>query len=319
MHLSKNKFFLNKDFIYGFKPLFSLINHSFWRSIFGPFFAFFFPLIFIIILGILLGYDQILGGALIIGPIAISVIILPNSIFEFKKSSLLKRIGSTPVKPLFFLITIGFYYVIVMIISLIWSFIFSLIMFSQYWEVGRVISAATETVPATLAPSFSKVLSVINWGGLIWGHLMSIMVGVSIGIVLSSFAKSSVMVISIGTMILISTEFSTGQVLPPAMVVGVDALWIGGYFISPFKSSTAIILESWNGSATVNDLFQVEFFTSNPFDLNTPWIYFSSSSIPKEVQILSSEEKWLNMFLPFIWFISAMFVSVKRFKWSTRA
>ncbi len=313
-----NKVF-NKDFFYGFKPLFSLINHSFWRGFFGPFFAFFFPLIFISILGTLLGYDQILGGALIIGPIAISVIVLPNAIFEFKESSLLKRIGSTPIKPLFFMLTIGFFYLILMIISLIWSLIFSLMMFSQYWDIGRVIvEAVVGTKPEVLAPSFSEVLNIVNWGGVIFGQIMSMIVGVSIGIVLASFATSSMMIMGMGTIILISTQFLTGQVLPPSMIVEVDVMWYGGYFLSPFKAPTSIILESWNGSATVINDFQIEFLTSNPFDLNQPWIYFDATAFPKELEILSSWEKWLNIFLPFIWFIGFMLISMKKFKWSTR-
>ncbi len=317
MNLSIIKKPLNKDFFYGFGSLFNLINHSFWRGIFGPFFAFFFPLIFIVILGSLLGYEQVLGGLLVVGPIGISVVTLPNSIFEFKKSSLLKRIGSTPIKPLFFMLTIGLFYLIVMIISLLWSFIFSLIMFSQYWEVGRVISAATEAAPAVVAPSFSKVLSVVNWGGVIWGHMMSIMVGISLGMVLASFARSSMMVMSIGTIILILTLFTTAQVLPPSMIFNINYLWYGGYIISPFKSPTSIILESWNGTAVVEG-FKIEFLTANPFDLNTPWMYFDMGIPPKEIQILTSEEKWLNMFLPFIWFITLISISMKKFKWSTR-
>ena len=318
MHLSGIKKSLNKDFFYGFGSLLNLINHSFWRGIFGPFFAFFFPLIFISILGSLLGYDQVLGGSLIIGPIGISLITLPNSIFEFKKSSLLKRIGSTPIKPLFFMLTIGFFYVIVMIISLIWSFIFALIMFSQYWDVGRVIKEATDTIPAVLAPSFSEVLNIVNWGGVIWGQLMSIMTGVAVGMVLASFARSSMMVMSIGTIILILTEFLTAQVLPPAMIVNIDILWFGGYFLTPFKPSTSIILESWNGTTTINELFQINFSTANPFDLNTPWVYFDAGFLPKEIIILQSWEKWLNIFLPFIWFITLIFISMRKFKWSTR-
>ena len=315
---------------YGFGSLFNLINHSFWRGIFGPFFAFGFPLIFVTILGLLLGYDQILAGALSIGPIAIAVTSMPQSIFEFKKSTLLKRIGSTPIKPWFFMLTIGFYYVLVMFISLIWSFLFSLIIFGiPYWDVGREISEAivgTNARPAILAPSFSKVLNVVNWGGFIWAQLMTIMVGVACGLTIASFARSSIMIQALGTMILISTQFITAQVLPPSMVSNIEPMWYLGYVLSPFKSPISIALESWNGDAVIitTDIGPdvvatgVDFIQSNPFDLNAPWEYFEDDPL-KKITILTSSEKYLNVFLPFIWFATLIATSIKKFKWSVRS
>ena len=66
-----NKINFSSLFI-GWKPLFGLINESFWRGVFGPFFAFIFPIIFIAILGSVLGYSQLLGGALAIAPMSIT-------------------------------------------------------------------------------------------------------------------------------------------------------------------------------------------------------------------------------------------------------
>jgi ABC-type multidrug transport system permease subunit len=41
-----------------------------------------------------------LGGSICMGSIIIGIYALPTSVYDFKKSSLLKRIGVTPVSPL---------------------------------------------------------------------------------------------------------------------------------------------------------------------------------------------------------------------------
>jgi hypothetical protein len=40
-----------------------------------------------------------LGGAICLGSNIIAIYALPNSVYDFKKSSLLKRIGVTPLNP----------------------------------------------------------------------------------------------------------------------------------------------------------------------------------------------------------------------------
>lgn len=93
-----------KDAFRGSRALFYLINTTYWNGIFGPFFSFVFPIIFITILGNMLGYDQILGGSLIVPSMSVAMCSMPQAIFEFKKSSLLKRIGVTPIKTISFFI-----------------------------------------------------------------------------------------------------------------------------------------------------------------------------------------------------------------------
>lgn len=57
MRLQKNNKVTFCNLFVAWKPLFGLINESFWRGVFVPFFAFAFPIIFIVILGSLLNYS----------------------------------------------------------------------------------------------------------------------------------------------------------------------------------------------------------------------------------------------------------------------
>jgi hypothetical protein len=60
---------------------------------------------------------MILGSTITIGPVAIACISLPTAIFEFKKSTILKRIGASSIRPKSFLAYTAIFYLIIMICS----------------------------------------------------------------------------------------------------------------------------------------------------------------------------------------------------------
>ncbi|MEF9985230.1 MAG: hypothetical protein RSA87_03170 [Malacoplasma sp.] len=330
----------NTNRLQGVKPLLALTNDSFWRGIFGPFFAFCFPIIFIAILGTMIGYDSILGGSLGISAMAISLTSMPQAIFEFKKSSLLKRIGATPVKPYMFLLVTGCFYFVIMFLSVIWCIIFSLLIFGiPYWNEGKVISS---TFPlqgggfsSLLALPFKDVLANVDWLGLIWGQLMAILIGASCGMFLVSISKSTVMLQAIGVTILIISQFLSAQVLPPAMVRDIDGLWYASYILSPFKSSTTMIFESWNGELIANATAQQlaipvfgedgttilhyvpNLFKTNIFNVEQGYWYYNTNGTGS-LEILSIAEKYVIFFIPFLWMFIFGSISYWKFRWTSR-
>ena len=67
-----------------------------------------------------------------IGNLSISLTSMPTAIYEFKSSSLLKRIGASPINPKIFITAVCSFYIAVMIISVIWSFLVSTVIFISY-------------------------------------------------------------------------------------------------------------------------------------------------------------------------------------------
>ncbi|GHU49843.1 hypothetical protein FACS189459_2510 [Bacilli bacterium] len=61
--------------------------------------AFVFPLILVCILGFSIGYTLAFPGAFCLGVFTVGLNSMPTTILDFKKSTLLKRIGVTPIKP----------------------------------------------------------------------------------------------------------------------------------------------------------------------------------------------------------------------------
>lgn len=324
-----------KSYFYGHRPLWNLIQKSFWKGFFGPFFAFIFPLIFIAILGNILGYNQILSGSLSISPMAVTLTSMPQLIFEFKNSSLLKRIGCTPIKPtLFVFITIVFYLMII-VLSIAWCIIFSLLIFGiKYWDNGSLFIETLVPVGANgqpelikiYDPSFKDVLSNVNWLGFIYGQITLTLIGLCLGMAIASISKSAITLQGVGISVLILSQFLSCMVLPSSLVRGIDAMWYLGYVLSPFKCSTNLIVESWGGQIPVDgDLYVkmadssdyvLNFASSNPFDVNTG--YYLASESGDKLLILGKEEKIVSLILPFVWIAGFFAISIKFFKWSAR-
>lgn len=309
-----------KDFFYGTKPLIKLIQKSFWKNFFGPFFAFVFPLIFIGFLGSILGYEQILGGCFAISPMSITVTSMPQLIFEFKNSSLLKRIGSTPIKPSLFIFVVIVFYFIIIILSIAWCLIFSLMLFGiPYWYEGKPLFG----INSIHAPSFLQVLKNVNWIGFLYGQILLIIIGLLLGISIVCFCKTSTAVQSIGIIVLIISEFLAAMVLPLSSVREMEPIWYLGYILTPFKAPTNMILESWNGMInveTINNQVTIIFEKYNIFNVNAPYYFIdiNNAFTPKSILITNKNENIVNMILPYFWIILFLFLSIKFFKWSSR-
>lgn len=319
-----------------------IINLHFWKSIFGPFFAFGFPIIFIAILGTMLGYDQVFAGSLAIPAMAVGLTAMPQAIFEFKKSALLKRIGVTKIKPWMFLTAISLFYVVIMFVATFFCVAIGIGIFAGYWNSGREIadnlSRTVLNVKVTYnlyAPTLHTVLEHVNWGAFVWGVIMNIIISVSMGLFLVSVMKTALGIQAVGIPILIISQFLSAQVLPIGMVRSVDAMW-GISYVTPFKYSTGLMIESWNGTVipdsqglvSVSGLptklpelqktldLTIKVTGSNIFDINS--VSYSYYKGPDAIEIFNKGDKVANLVMPFVWTGIFGGLSVKFFKWGGR-
>lgn len=311
-----------------------IINLHFWKSFFGPFFAFVFPLIFVALLGSLLGYDQLFGGSMAIASMSIALTAMPQAIFEFKRSALLKRIGVTPIKPWMFLAVSAVFYFVVMIVSSFWTLVIGIAIFAGNMNIGREIQqipgaiagVLTEAkVPYLFSASLGNTLANVNWAGFLWGLIMNIAVGISLGFVLVSTSKSTLAIQGLGIPILIISQFLAAQVLPLPMISKVPAMQAISY-LSPFKYSTGLMIESFSGNIDINSLppvFATENVylsinsSSNIFDINTPFqmIKYKGTEL---TTMFGQADKIVNLVMPFVFTGIFSGIAVKTFKWSAR-
>jgi ABC-type multidrug transport system permease subunit len=85
----------------------------------------------LLFLGSTLGSEFFFPGGAAISILTIGLVFMPQSIFEFKNSSLLKRIGTTPINPSKFLIVIILFNLMIMLISIALVFLFSFLIFKD--------------------------------------------------------------------------------------------------------------------------------------------------------------------------------------------
>ena len=309
-----------KDAFRGSKALFYLINTTFWNGIFGPFFSFVFPIIFITILGNMLGYNQILGGSFIVPSMSVAMCSMPQAIFEFKKSSLLKRIGVTPIKPSLFLFITSLYYFVAMFISIFWCILFSMLIFGiNYWDTGKeIFSIANST--KIFAMNFKDTLNNVDWFGFIWGQTFSILIGISIGIFLASIGKSTISIQTTGISILITSMFLAVTVIPLGLVREEKAFWYVGYILSPFKGASNMVLESWYGNFKGVDIMtqSLLFDKSNIFNFDQNFIFMNIKNPTVQLLVLDKPEKIISMFSVFLWIGLFTGLAIWKFKWNVR-
>ncbi|TPR53703.1 ABC transporter permease [Metamycoplasma neophronis] len=255
-----------------FNGVLSLINLHFWKAFVGPFFAFGYPIVFVLMLGIIFGYEIVMGASITIGPVAIACVSLPTAIFEFKKSTLLKRIGATQIKPLTFLAYTAIYYFFIMILSGIWTALFALMIFGpKYFNEGRILyefNFLGEQIK-TRSISIKQMFKNIDWLGYIYSFIILTLVSISVGLFIVSISKSVLMIQAIGSSLLIISMFLTGQVLPLAQIANVEAMWYLSY-ITPFKSAITQNTMAFQGTGEISKIYDLNNFMINfgALDLN---------------------------------------------------
>ncbi|ADV34166.1 hypothetical protein MBIO_0204 [Mycoplasmopsis fermentans PG18] len=247
-----------------FLGVFSIINTHFWKAFVGPFFAFGYPIVFVIILGAVFNYEMILGSSITIGPVAVACVSLPTAIFEFKKSTLLKRIGASNIKPLAFLSYTAFYYFFVMVLSAIWTALVALMVFGpQYFNEGKVLFETTfgsQTIAVRTTP-MKDLFTRIHWAGYIYSAIVLTLVSIAVGLFIVSVSKSILTIQAIGSSLLIISMFLTGQVLPISQIIGQKVMWYLSY-ITPFKSPITQNTMAFSGSAYLSSLYDGYNFTA---------------------------------------------------------
>ena len=217
----------------------------------------------------------------------------------------------------------------------------SLAIFSSNWNEGKTMLDnfpidKAGTFATIVAPTFYQMLQNVNWGEFIWALFMNIFVATSIGLMLVSILKSALAIQALGIPILIISQFLSAQVLPIAMVREVDAMYYLSY-ISPFKYSTGLMINAWQGSVqlSTNDstiielvkigqnsigqpIEQVQIQQNSIFNINSIMYYYSKETTTQSIEIFNKADKVVNLVMPFVWTIIFSGVAIKFFKWNNR-
>ncbi|MDK2819324.1 MAG: ATP-binding cassette domain-containing protein [Mycoplasmataceae bacterium] len=273
-------------------------------------------------LGMTLGHEFYFPGAVAVSVLTIGLVFMPQSIFEFKNSTLLKRIGTTPISPIKFLIVIIIFNFIIMIVSIILVIISSFIVFYSNLHSSKMDLSLVGT-PFSGA-SWLQMLDGVDWASFIYSTFLLIFLTMIVGILLASIARSTLFIQGVGITILMITFFVGPAVLPIGMTTQVDAIKYSSYLL-PFKYPISLMTESFNGFKPQGDLkYIMNLQNSNIWDINNEYVLYNvfssiSGKEPSPLVIFKNYDKILNHIMPFFFMGIFGFFAIGKFSWSTRS
>jgi hypothetical protein len=257
---------------------------------------------------------------------------LPSTILDFKQSSLLKRIGVTPISSRRILLSICFFYLLIMILSTVVVTCISLLFFTQYWNVGSLITVGEgETSISINLPSIKTILTNVDWGGYCYNIFICIILSISTGLAFASIFRTPTTIQSVSVMLMIIVILSSGLAVPNQISVSNKVIWFGGY-ITPFKPIINCTYEAWNGTYKQNGLDGFDWnpdwrnftnlYGSSIFDFKKTYAVYSTIVLPGSkmgpIQILTTSEKYVNISVPYAWLSVLIIVIAKKFRWTGR-
>ncbi|MGL5640530.1 MAG: ATP-binding cassette domain-containing protein [Mycoplasmoidaceae bacterium] len=303
------------------KALYKLINKYFWKGGTGPMFCFLMPSILLIFLGLILDYGLVLPGAFTLPILTTGLIFMPQSIFEFKNSSILKRIGLANVNSSKFLFVLFTYNFLLIILGILFQFCITFIIFYD-----DLYSASVPFIPpvdglAIERLNYLDTLRAVDWGGFTYSLIILISTTMVIGLCLSSFSNSSMIIVSTGISIVLITMFIGPATLPINMVGKVDEIKYIGY-IWPLRYPLGTLIESFNGnlsgSISVSNLHD-----SSIWDVHTDYAIFDifapTGQTDKTIIYYNFLDKILNLAMPYVILIFFSVIAILKFSWSTRS
>ncbi|MGL5591125.1 MAG: ABC transporter ATP-binding protein [Mycoplasmoidaceae bacterium] len=298
------------------KALYKLVNKYFWKGGTGPMFCFLMPSILLVFLGLILDYGLVLPGAFTLPILTTGLIFMPQSIFEFKNSSLLKRIGLANVNSSKFLFVIFTYNFLLILIGILIQFCISFIIFYD-----DLYSPPIEVVQGLQRLNYLDTLRAVDWGGFTYSLIILIASTMVIGLCVSSFSNSSLIIVSTGISLVLITMFIGPATLPINMVGKVEEIKYIGYFW-PLRYPLGCLIESFNGnlsdSVSISNLYD-----SSMWDIYTNYvildIFAPSVENEKEIVYFNMLDKLLNLAMPYVILIFFSVLAILKFSWSTRS
>ncbi|ARU91195.1 ABC transporter ATP-binding protein [Spiroplasma clarkii] len=227
-------------------PLISLLMKYYIKGVAVPFFIFVFPILMIFMMGsiytsgAMAGNDEqaaaflhsLVGSYSAMSALAIGFFIIPSTILEFKTSVLMKRIGATNIKPVFFLLSVVLIGLFLVIISVLWTALWAGILFG--YKFGWSVTSTPYDVGASILL-----------------FIPMICLAMSLGLTLASIFKSTTTYNAVVNVIYMPITLLSGGFAPIESIQTSPQLNAMSW-ANPFKYSINPFVAAWNGNYEFN-------------------------------------------------------------------
>ncbi|QEH61486.1 ABC transporter ATP-binding protein [Spiroplasma chinense] len=228
-------------------PLINLLLKYYIKGFAVPFFMFVFPILMLFLIGNIFtssantgGNEEVaknmihslVGSYASMAALGVGFFVIPATIIEFKASVLMKRIGATNIKPIFFLLSVVVMGFVFVVISALWAILWAGIIYGHKygWDVT--------SKPYDVAASIFLFIPVL-------------LLSMTLGLTLASMFKSTTTYNAIVNVIYMPITFLSGG-FSPIETVETSAPLKAISWINPFKYSINPFVEAWNGKYTFN-------------------------------------------------------------------
>lgn len=229
----------NKDYGKNW-PLISLMLKYYYKGFFVPFFLLAYPILILFLQGFAFSTEasklhSLVGSVSMVQAMSVGIFIIPQTILEFKNSVLMKRIGATNIRPVFFVIsviTIGFIFILV---AFLWTLLWAGIFFGSKFGWREV------SLPHDILPTIPFLLILI-------------VTSIALGMMFASIFRSTTSFIAISNVFYLPVAFLSGGFIPIELINGNDILKYVTY-INPFKYCLDPFLAGWNGDFIFKNIY----------------------------------------------------------------
>ncbi|MGL4342982.1 MAG: ATP-binding cassette domain-containing protein [Metamycoplasmataceae bacterium] len=162
-----------------------------------------------------------------------------------------------------------------------------------------------------------------DWGSFFYSLIILMILTMSIGLFISSIARSTIFIQSVGIGILLITLFVGPACLPVAMVGSIDVIKYFGYLL-PLKYPISTMIESLTGGIdnSIVNINNSSIWNPN-FSYSVYDVYFnpldSNGSKNPVLLIFDYKDKILNLVLPYFFTIIFLYLTASTFVWSNRS
>lgn len=232
---------------------FRFINVYFWKSIYAPFMAFILPAILLVVLGNIFRIEYAFPGIISLTVLLITVLILPLTLSDLKKTSVFKFFGASPIGELKFALVIFGFFIIITIIAITILFLIVLMAFSkdvwvsasgkQYWIVESSNPADLLTTVAFDKGILSGLLTFSGFAMFLFAVSEEVIMGVGIGLLIVTVSKTPQLALTISIAVILPTMFLSGMIISVDVIATSPAMkWLSRFI--PFTYTTGNIVEA---------------------------------------------------------------------------
>ena len=284
-------------------PLMKLYFMSWWRGFIGPIFALVFPPLILFMLGQFTPFNTIAPSYILYCSLTLGIQSFAISFVQFRNSSLIKRIGQTPVTRKHFVLSLFLFNFLLILLSSIFIILvmwfyqeFNLVQ-TEVWSNAPIIKDGVVTI-SRISTSAKIIWENVQWLWVLAITIIGLIFSLSAGLFIATIGKTVERTNGLGLLALFCLTF------------------LGGVFFPIELLQRAKVLEYWSLTTPMRYLSQaLSWSFNNQFDLFKTFEVTKNVSKHIVTEVYQVGPIYLFFIMALIYSLILILFSIIKFKW----